>query len=1475
MKKFRKSIIFFFTCVLLVAVCVSVAIAAETFPSETNCFVPDHFVDPINQEEPFFESVLPRIEANIKENNKHTITPYYDAFPKLNNPENFQGLGSTTYANINGKTVTAEALYRKPDEALDDPNTSLGLLLFQCIKYKIAHPEADVSISFAFYRTSASHAVCVIPGSRYYGYGRLLYGVSYDEHGFVRVSYMLVEAARMGIDVTIVSQLSSYGRKQYDPATGKLRQRNNIDHDKYFRLALESECYDKYEPGKKVSDFMRYVKVGWNVEDKTQDMMHTKTATVSHYIATDGTEHQYGVFFGSANHDDLFYNGANANNGTQSGVIISDHEDLFRVTNNYVNLMYKYSGQEEMYVFRRIMTNLNNKQIELINSGRGDEIAPDEQIVYLGSETDPVFELYFTPLGGGTDEWNTVTNPLCKYIDKLMYSEDYIEFIWNCSGFGKCNLSNTLSDVLRRAYCENPNVRNQLTIRGKSAFNSDAIKKLDVGTQIGYRNIKSGSGIHAKDMLVTYVENGVRHRVSLLTSCNFYMIAFNQRANTFLVINETDETGGDFYYALGEKFSFGMLDRQLMLSPGTIKLEAGQTYDLDVHYTAGKKLTWSSSDNKIATVKDGKITAVKKGKATITATDGVNTDTVTVNIVGCLDCQIPDGLTFNINEQYKLEEKFKAMPRTFEATFTVDKASLKGNATLLGNDGLFDPALVFGLNKSGQPRVTVRKTAGNSGDKTYTFKNVNVATGKKVNLAIVMDSAKKNLHCYVNGKLAQTLTNISIPDYEQKYTFAVGGDYRNGNATYFPGVIHSVSVWSDVRTDSEISKDYSNGVDSSDKSLLAHYDFVRCEKHFVDDYSLNDNDLYKIKLWLDKDEVEPVPDYEYSFAVVGDTQTMCEKDPEAMESVYDWIIQNKETHKIEYVIGLGDITDDSTDIEWERASKYISKLNGKIPYSLTRGNHDDWDDFNRLLHNGYYEKTVDGVMNAGDFNLSDPVGQPGVITKVDSNGNVSYITREDDVPEGGLVKGDLTNSYRYFSVQGTDYLIMTLDFAPNTATLKWADSVIKAHPDHKVIITTHCYMYRDGTTLDAGDCYPATYYTGYTDQQNGDDMWKKSFSKHENVLMVLSGHDPWQHIAYRQDIGEKGNTVTQMLIDAQYVDNNIGSTGMVAMFYFSNDGETLTVRYYSVGKDCYGSELSQFTIHLNHSYKRVTEKKATLSENGRIVEKCECGAIKEGSEKTVYAPKTISLSKTAYTYNGKVQTPSVTVKDSKGKTLGKDTDYTVKYESGRKAPGQYTVTVTFIGNYSGEKKLTYTIAPKVTSKVSAVQSTKAIKLTWNKVTGADGYRVYQYNTKTKKWESIKTISATSYKVEKLTAGTTYKFRIKAYTKDDGTIWGAETETFTTATKPATPKITKLTTTKGKASFTWSNVSGESGYEVYYSTKKDSGFKKVISYKANAVKGSKSKLTSGKTYYFKVRAYKTVGESKLYSGWSSVKSIKIK
>lgn len=177
--------------------------------------------------------------------------------------------------------------------------------------------------------------------------------------------------------------------------------------------------------------------------------------------------------------------------------------------------------------------------------------------------------------------------------------------------------------------------------------------------------------------------------------------------------------------------------------------------------------------------------------------------------------------------------------------------------------------------------------------------------------------------------------------------------------------------------------------------------------------------------------------------------------------------------------------------------------------------------------------------------------------------------------------------------------------------------------------------------------------------------------------------------------------------------------------------------------------------------------------------------------------------------------------------------------------------------------------------VTASKQTKSnIKLSWKKVSGATGYQVQIY--KNKKWVTIKTTSATSYTATKLSTATTYKFRVRAYKSVKGTkTYGSYSATVTTTTKTSAPVITVKAGTK-KATVTWKKVKGATGYEVYRSRKKTSGYKKVATAKkASTVKFTSTKLTKNKTYYFKVRTYRTVNGKKVYSDFSKVKSVKVK
>lgn len=290
-----------------------------------------------------------------------------------------------------------------------------------------------------------------------------------------------------------------------------------------------------------------------------------------------------------------------------------------------------------------------------------------------------------------------------------------------------------------------------------------------------------------------------------------------------------------------------------------------------------------------------------------------------------------------------------------------------------------------------------------------------------------------------------------------------------------------------------------------------------------------------------------------------------------------------------------------------------------------------------------------------------------------------------------------------------------------------------------------------------------------------------------------------------------------------------------------------------------------------HDFKEKTTKSATVERKGKIKFTCDCGY---SYTRTIYQVKSISLSTKEYTYNGKKKTPSVIVTDTRGRRLMKGTEYTVSYASGRKMPGKYRVKITLKGRYSGSKTRYFVIEPKAPKDVKASQTTTTITLSWDKVKGADGYRIYRYDTDTKASTKLATVTSTKYKIKRLKSGTKYHYAIRAYTKTESDkIWSVRTEVIATSTKPKAPVITAKAGTK-KAVISWDKVKGATGYVIYMATSKSGTYKKVGSVKSGTLTYTCEKLTSRKKYYFKVRAY-TTNAKRVYGAYSDVNYVKVK
>jgi len=237
----------------------------------------------------------------------------------------------------------------------------------------------------------------------------------------------------------------------------------------------------------------------------------------------------------------------------------------------------------------------------------------------------------------------------------------------------------------------------------------------------------------------------------------------------------------------------------------------------------------------------------------------------------------------------------------------------------------------------------------------------------------------------------------------------------------------------------------------------------------------------------------------FTVVLLPDTQYYTEEVDSPSNPYYhqaQWIVDHGDEYNIKFVIHLGDITQDNDPVEWNIADSAHAILDGAgIPYSMVPGNHD-------------YPRS--GGFKRDTSNYNDHFGPQRF---------------EGEAWYGGHFGDANDNNYTFFEAAGMEFMVVGLEYAPTKDALCWANEVIRAHSDRRVIVVTHCYQTHGGGHLnDCADRYD-------TAGSGGETVWRELVSRHSNIFAVVSGHITDSEHEVRT--GNSGNDVHEILTDYQ------------------------------------------------------------------------------------------------------------------------------------------------------------------------------------------------------------------------------------------------------------------------------------------------------------------------------------------------------
>lgn len=298
----------------------------------------------------------------------------------------------------------------------------------------------------------------------------------------------------------------------------------------------------------------------------------------------------------------------------------------------------------------------------------------------------------------------------------------------------------------------------------------------------------------------------------------------------------------------------------------------------------------------------------------------------------------------------------------------------------------------------------------------------------------------------------------------------------------------------------------------------------------------------------------------FSMILLGDPQGYVKYD--INQAIFDlctsWISDNIDNLNIKAVLCTGDLVEQNENIVmnrsmlnqtsremWEASSNAFKRLDNKVPYIISCGNHDYG-----------YKHSENGITNFPDY---FPFERNSTWRNICIS---NYPNRNQ--------KSSIENAaFEFKDPNWGKLLVITSEFHPRDEVLQWALDLISSdkYINHKVIFMTHGYLTNgpEAKRIEK-DNYPLSPGNA------GKDIWDKLISKSPNIELVICGHtgDGNQkfedNVSFRTDKKENGKTAYQMMFNVQTLGGGWegnGGDGWLRILEFMPDGKTIKVRTYS------------------------------------------------------------------------------------------------------------------------------------------------------------------------------------------------------------------------------------------------------------------------------------------------------------------------